>query len=107
MKIDTRARSDGLHKRLKRILVTVAAMSLVGLGAGQPAWAIEGGADAPQVGHPYVVELQHSDVLGGWEHACSGVILDPDTVLTAASCLDPLANIPTDYRVIAGQHSLT
>ena len=62
---------------------------------------IVGGSEVTPNSIPYQISLQ---LYLGDQHFCGGVIIDPDSVLTAATCCD--GRVPDDLRVNAGEHSL-
>lgn len=47
-----------------------------------------GGHVAPPGLFPWQVSIQNYHVLSGYEHFCGGVILNEDTILTAAHCVE-------------------
>ncbi|XP_049694678.2 granzyme M [Helicoverpa armigera] len=74
---------------------------------------ISGGGNALVNQFPYAVSLQQINLLNEYTrgHACGGVLITYQHVLTAASCIQPRGSqgqiIPNQYRVFAGSISLT
>ena len=54
--------------------------------------------EAPPNKYPSIVMIVNKD-----QQICSGVIIDPDWVLTAARCLT--SDVATNYLVLAGVHN--
>lgn len=49
---------------------------------------IVGGVVAKEGEVPYIISLQRKGWSGGWSHSCGGSILNANTIITAAHCVD-------------------
>ena len=70
----------------RAFLVTIAVLLL----AASPSWAVSGGAAVPPASYPFV------GVVGG---ICTGTLIAPDRVLTAAHCLAGMQNQDASVRL--------
>ncbi|XP_046450136.1 trypsin-1-like [Daphnia pulex] len=70
-----------------------------------PSNKIVGGTEVEPNSLPFQVSLQRKGLTGLYSQSCGGSILDENTILDAAHCVDG-ANIP-NLRIVAGEHSLS
>ncbi|MCM4078072.1 S1 family peptidase [Paractinoplanes hotanensis] len=70
-----------VHRRVRAALFTASALVLTTASTG-PALAVAGGADTAEGALPFVARLD----MGDSQRSCSGVLVSPQLVLTAASC---------------------
>jgi len=80
------------------LVAFVAVIALV-IGAALPSGAIVGGTPTEAEAVPWQVSLQDSE-----GHFCGGSVVAPDTIVTAAHCVEGLA--PSDITVVAGISNL-
>jgi trypsin len=70
-------------RRIGTLLVALAAAA----GCAPHAMAVAGGHIASAGELPYILSLQRSGV-AGWTHICGAVLVDSDTAITAAHCVE-------------------
>ncbi|NXY86410.1 CEL2A elastase, partial [Alcedo cyanopectus] len=65
---------------------------------------VVGGHDAQPGTWPWTVSLQHRPPRGRFAHLCGGVLINQDSVLTAAHCVTGKKTYT--WRVVLGTHNL-
>jgi len=66
---------------------------------------IVGGRPAKDGEVPYIISLQRKGWSGGWSHSCGGSILNENTIITAAHCVDGAAASSLQIRYNTLRHA--
>ncbi|MFE2753355.1 trypsin-like serine protease [Actinosynnema sp. NPDC059335] len=74
---------------MKKLVLAAAAVVLTGAHLSIPASAVSGGSTLPNGSHPFVARI-HSEGVG-----CTGALIDPEWVITAAQCFPGSGSTPT------------